>query len=60
MAIFGLAGVRWWTWVFQLATHASCDLILLGYIVFELIVKLRRLIFVIVLLARSASGLGRL
>ena len=61
LAFFGLAGIRRWTRVFLLATQATCDLILFCNIVFELIVGLSRIVVVVVvLLARPATGLGRI
>lgn len=59
LAISELAGIRGWTRILLLATHATCDLILLGNVVVELVVQLREVIAVVVVLARSAPCQGR-
>jgi hypothetical protein len=46
--------------VLQVAAYAACDLVLLCYIVIEVVFELCHVIFVVVLLACSSSGQGRL
>ncbi len=52
----GLGTIRWWAWVLLVATHASGDLVLFCYLIFELVVEFRRLILIIVMLACSSAG----
>jgi hypothetical protein len=52
----GFASIGWWAWVLLVATHTTGDFIFLCDIVFELVIELGGLVFVVVVLARSSAG----
>lgn len=55
-----LDSVGWRAWVILIATNASGDFIFFGYFIVKLVVKLRGLVAVNVVLARSSACQGRL